>query len=361
MSSKILFIVPYPFNTAPSQRLKFEQYYTELGKMGYEITDRPFISTQFWKIVYKKGFYLKKIFYTIIAYFKRYTLLTTLSKYDIVYVHLWGTPFGTPLYEYLLCKFSKKLVYDIDDLVYKGNSSPNNKYVSILKSGSKVNFLMKHADEVLVSTDKLLDYTRQFTHKVSLIPATIDVKKYDLKSINKSDAVVVGWSGSHTTSKYVHILDNVFKKLASAHNIKIMIMGDPAFTMDSVNIELVQWSAEKEIEYLQLFDIGIHPVPDEEWVYGKSGGKLVQYMAAGIPIVASAIGPNFKVIKNEFNGFLVNSEEEWLNKLELLIINEALRKQMGVNSRHHAETFFSVETNLKHYLAIFNNLSIKER
>lgn len=350
MSSKILFIVPYPFDTAPSQRLKFEQYYTELEKAGYEITIAPFIDRKFWKIIYQKGFYLQKIIYTLLNYLKRFVLLSNVSQYDIVYVHLWATPLGPALYERLLRKFSKKIIYDIDDLIYKGSSSPNNKSVNFLKTSSKVDFLMKYADHVLVSTEKLLSYTQQFTSKVSLIPATIDVNKYHRKAPLLQGPVVIGWSGSHTTSKYLHLLDKVLKKLAQEHDIRIMVMGDKDFAIEGLHIELIEWSAENEVESLLQFDIGLHPVPDEEWVYGKSGGKLVQYMAAGIPIVASAIGPNFKAVENGYNGFLVTSDEEWIAQLKLLITDEKLRRQMGTNAKDCAVKSYSVEANADKYL-----------
>lgn len=355
MSSKILFIVPYPHDTAPSQRLKFEQYYTGLEKAGYEITLAPFIGKGFWKIIYKKGFYLQKVLYTLLYYLKRIILLTKVGRYDVVYIHLWATPFGLPLYEWALWKLSKRIIYDIDDLIYKGGASPNNKSIKFLKTSSKVDFLMKHADHVLVSTEKLMDYTKNFSSKVSLIPATIDVNKYAVDQDERSDTVVIGWSGSHTTSKYLHLLDNVLKAVAEKHKVRIMVMGDPDFVIEGLVVELLAWTTEMEVENLLQFDIGLHPVPDEEWVYGKSGGKLVQYLAAGIPIVASAIGPNFKVIEDGYNGFLVTTEEEWISRLETLIIDGKLRKQMGKNSRDCAVKIYSVDANIDQYLRIFNH------
>ncbi|MDB5005121.1 MAG: glycosyltransferase family 4 protein [Mucilaginibacter sp.] len=307
-----------------------------------------------WNIVYKRNYLFLKAWYTILAYGKRYLLLFKIHKFDIVYIHLWGTPFGLPIYEWLLRKHSKKIIYDIDDLIYKGASSPNNKFMRIFKSGSKVNFLMKYADNVLVSTDKLLEYAKGLTTKISVIPATIDVNKYIDHNKKESDVVVIGWSGSHTTSKYLHLLDNVLKEISSKHNIKIMVMGDTSFYIKGLNIQLIEWTENTEVNSLMQFDIGIHPLPDEEWVYGKSGGKLVQYMAAGIPIVASAIGPNFKVIKNGYNGFLVNDEKDWIDKLDLLVTDSTLRKTMGNNSRKNAVDFYSVEANLAKYLKAFD-------
>ncbi len=350
MEKSILFIVPYPQNTAPSQRLKFEQYYADFEKRGYNIHVESFISEGFWKIIYRNNFYIRKAVYTVSGYLKRYALLFRVHRYDVVYVHLWGTPFGLPIFEWLLRKLSKKLIYDIDDLIYKGESSPGNKFIRFFKSSRKVDFLMYSADKVLISTDKLFSYAGQFTNKLSLIPATIDVGRYRFKKELNLDKVVIGWSGSHTTSKYLHLLDNVLKKISMRPDVKIAVMGDSNFSIVGVNVDLLEWSADTEMHSIQQFDIGLHPIPDEEWVYGKSGGKLVQYMAAGIPIIASAIGPNFKAINDGYNGFLVNDEQAWYDKLELLITDVNLRRQMGLNSKKTAIELYSIEANFSKYM-----------
>jgi glycosyltransferase involved in cell wall biosynthesis len=258
--------------------------------------------------------------------------------------------------EWLTRKLSRKMIYDIDDLVYKAETSPNNKFIKYLKSDAKVNFLMKHSDHLFVSTNTLSLYAKQFNQSITLIPATVDITKYEIQKVRATNIVTIGWSGSHTTSKYLHLLDDVLKKVSQRQQIEIIVMGDKSFNIDNLEIRMLEWSAEKEAENLMKFDIGLHPLPDEEWVYGKSGGKLVQYMAAGIPIVASAIGANFQAIKEGYNGFLVNTDEEWITKLELLINDASLRKQMGLNSKQMAKDIYSVDANLTKYLSVFNAL-----
>ena len=134
-------------------------------------------------------------------------------------------------------------------------------------------------------------------------------------------------------------------------------MGDPEYHVDGLkNLELMSWSLETELQNLQRIDIGLHPLPDEEWVYGKSGGKLVQYMAVGIPTIATAIGPNYDAIKEGFNGFLVNNDQGWKEKLELLITNHVLRIEMGKNVRDTAIHKYSLNSNYNKYLRIFKLL-----
>jgi len=256
----------------------------------------------------------------------------------------------------LIRRLAKKQVYDIDDLVYMVSTSQHNKFIKPLKSSSKINYLIKNSDQVLVSTEELVSYSEKLNVNLTLIPATIDIKKYKYPVKHESDIVVIGWSGSHTTSKYLHLIDGVLRHISQKYRVKIMVMGDDDFTLEGVDIELLHWTAETEIVNIQTFDVGLHPLPDEQWVHGKSGGKLVQYMAAGLPIIATAIGPNYKVIQDGYNGFLVNSEQEWIEKLEILIKDTQLRKQMGDNSRKFAEENLSVEVYASKYLEVFNRL-----
>jgi len=356
-NKRILVICPHPVDYVPGQRLKFEQYFDAWQAAGYQVDVSPFMSEKMQQIVYMEGHFLDKVGGTLGGYICRVKDLFRVKKYDIVYVFLWVTPFGPPFFEYLLRKLASKIVYDIDDLIYMKRTSPANKFIKILKSAGKVNFLMKNANHNLVSTDKLMDYARQFNKNISLIPATVDIKKYPYPVGHKtSETVMIGWSGSHTTSKYLHLLDNVLKKIAEKYTISIQVMGDKNFVVEGLPVELIEWTAATETQNLQQFDIGLHPLPDEEWIYGKSGGKLVQYMAAGLPIVASALGPNCKVIKDGYNGFLADTDEEWIEKLSLLIEDKVLRKQMGANSRQFAEEYYSVEANSVKYLSVFNNL-----
>src|SRR5205085_5404895 len=104
------------------------------------------------------------------------------------------------------------------------------------------------------------------------------------------------------------------------------------------------------------FDIGLYPLPDEEWVYGKSGLKALQYMAAGIPTVASAIGTNFRIIKNGQTGFIASSKEEWLTYLSQLINNKNLRREIGRAAASEVEEKFSINANKDTYLGILRDV-----
>jgi L-malate glycosyltransferase len=358
-SKRMLVVCPYPFGVAPSQRLKFEQYYDIFREDGWDITIRPFISPTFWKVIYKKGHVLQKAFFTIAGYLKRFGLLGSVGRYDLVYVHLWATPFGPPIYETLLRKLSRKMVYDIDDLVYlKNTRNAAHPLVSIVKGRNKPIYLMKHADHVVTCTPYLDNFVRQHNLHTTDISSTVDTDQryHVVNSYADKQTVTIGWSGSLSTSKYFYLLKNVFLKLQQRHSFRLLVMGDPGVTIPGLDIEAIPWKEEYEISTLQRFDIGVYPLPEEDWVYGKSGLKAIQYMALGIPTVATAIGANYRVIEDGVSGFLVKTDDEWVNALSELIRDSGLRKTIGSKARARVEQMFSIKANKEKYLQILNGL-----
>jgi len=362
MSKKIIFICPYPENVAPSQRLKYEQYFGHIKAAGYSITVSPFITLPFWKIIYKKGFFLKKAFFTFLAYSKRFGLLFSIRKYDVVYVHLWATPFGPPFYEWLLRKFARKMFYDIDELVYLKNvKSKANALVTYIKGRKKPIYLMKKADHVITCTPYLDQFTRQFNSQTTDISSTVDTETRYLpvNDYSNNRIVTVGWSGSLNTSKYFYLLENVLKELKKKYQFHIFVMGDAGVKIDGLTIEGIDWKEETEIKNLQRIDIGLYPLPNEEWVLGKSGLKAIQYMALGIPTIATAIGANFRVIENNVSGFLVKSNEEWYDAIGKLIENAELRRQISMAGRKRIEQLYSIKENAKKYLEAIEPTRVK--
>ena len=353
---RILVVCPHPENTAPGQRLKYEQYFESWRDAGYDLTISSFMSKRFWKIVYQKGNFLEKIFWTFCGYLIRIKDLFRLPFYDGVYVFLWVTPFGFPIFERLFTAFNKKLIYDIDDMVFLGHVSEANKLILKLKGKSKMIYLMKKAKHVITCTPTLDAFVRQHNQKTTDISSTINTDWYQPKSsYPKKEELILGWSGSHSTSKYLHLLDEVIKELLKKYSLKIKVIGDADFNMSEVNVNSIEWNSEDEVKELSEIDIGLYPLPDESWVLGKSGLKALQYMALGIPTVATSIGANSRVIKDGEDGFLVNTNEEWISALSKLIEDNQLREKIGKAARLKVENQFSIKANKKTYLEILKS------
>ena len=355
---KILVLCPHPVGFAPGQRLKYEQYFSDWKKNGFHIEVRPFMTEAFQRDLYKKGKFLKKAMGIITGYFRRTKDLFLFPKYDGVYIFLWVTPLGLPVFEWMVCKLAKKIIYDIDDLVFLKNERIEPWYALLLKGRKKPSFLMKRVNHVITCTPFLDSYARQFNTNTTDISSTINTQNYlPVNPYTNDKIITLGWSGSHSTVRMLKTILPVFQELKKRIDFNLLVMGSADIELEGIPVEAMEWTEEKEIEILQRMDIGLYPLPlDEEWVNGKSGLKALQYMALGIPAVASNIGCNDRVIEQGVSGFLVTSREEWIEKLVLLMNDPTLRKQIGLAGRERVEKMFSVKANAPVYLSILNKV-----
>ena len=354
---KILFLAPYPVGCAPSQRFKYEQYYSRFESNGFDITTSSFVHHAFWKIIYKPGNILLKAWYTLVGYVKRVGDLFRLRSYDIVYIHLWVTPLGPPIFEWLVNHIARKVIYDLDDMIYLGHTSEANKKFIGLKGKTKMPYLIQHANHVIVSSPELFEFASTLNPRTSDITSTVDTDRFVIhKKGPENEKLVIGWTGTHSTSKYLHLLDHVLQRLAKEINFKLVVIGDESFECEGVEIEHRIWSEETEVKELSDIDIGLYPLPFEQWIMGKSGLKAITYMSLGIPCVAAAIGANMRVIEESITGYLVKTDEEWYTKIKALAENRKLRTELGIRGRKVVEEKFSIHANLDNYLSVLHSV-----
>ena len=353
---KICIVCPYPQGVAPSQRLKFEQYYQTFGDHGWEVHVFPFQTRRFWDIVYQKNRIIEKIIWTLFGYWNRIKLLFQLRKFDIVYIHLFVTPFGSPVLEWLYVVIAKGIVYDIDDLVYMGSTSESNQWISKLKGKQKPIFLMKRANYVVTTTPYLVDFCSKYNDRVIGIPPSLDQNLIYPMIKMESDRLVIGWSGSHSTLKYLAIAEVALRRIASKYEIDFLVFGDQDYTLDGVNVIAKSWDVSEENRIFNMIDIAIYPQEKEIWSEGKYGGKMIQYLAAGLPMVISNSNSLIpKVLKNNENAIIVdNSTEEWEVAIELLIQDVELRNKISKNARSLFLEKFSMEANKHLYLKVLS-------
>jgi glycosyltransferase involved in cell wall biosynthesis len=356
---KVLFLSPYPYGRAASQRLKYEQYFDHFRANGYVPETSSFIDEKFWKVIYKPGFVWQKIMGTLRGYARRCFDLFRLHRYDIVYIHLWVTPIGPPVFEWLVRKLSKKIVYDIDDMIYKSESSAINNLAFMLKGRNKPVALMKYADHVITCTPDLNAFALQYCSHCTDISSTLDTERIQPVNTYKNDhTMVIGWTGTHSTVPYLYLLENVLRRLAKERKYILRVIGNFNFHMEDVPYEYLDWNAADEAAQLQAIDIGLYPLPVDAWVMGKSGLKALTYMTLAIPVVATNVGAAInRVITDNYNGFLVRTEDEWLEKLVYLIDHPKEREKLGIHARQTVLEKFSVEANKPVYLGILKSLA----
>lgn len=355
---KLLIVCPHPEDVAPGQRLKYEQYFDFFRENGYDLDIKPFMTMRFWNIVYKRGHFIEKVFWTILGYLRRLVLIPKIPFYDGMYIFLNIIPFGTPFMEWIYITLNPNYIYDIDDLYYLGRTNKVNKILRLFRSPAKYEYLMRHAKHIIVCTPYLQQYAGQFNKNITDISSTINTDTYlPIEKNKEKDEIILGWSGSQSTYPYMHYMDEIIKEIAGERKIKLHILGTDNYRIEGVDVVSYKWSKDLEIPFIQGFDIGLYPLPlDDEFVYGKSGLKALQYMAIGIPTVATAVGTIFRIIKDGENGFLAKTKEEWKTKLMLLIDNPVLRERIGLNARNTVESEYSIKTNRDKYLSILRTV-----
>jgi glycosyltransferase involved in cell wall biosynthesis len=355
---KILFICPYPFGQAPSQRFRFEQYLDLLKSNGYNFDLKSFFSDNAWSILYKEGRYLQKIIGIVSGFFLRGITLFTLHRYEYVFIHREATPLGPPFFEYLAAKvFRKKIIYDFDDAIWLPNTSAENWLAAKLKWHSKVKAICKWSYKVSCGNEFLLNYAQLYSSRVFLNPTTIDTENLHNKIHRNSNnsQVTIGWTGTHSTLKYLDPFEKIFTALEKKFpdQLKLLVIADKKPNLLIESLQFSHWAKDTEIDDLLRFDIGIMPLTDDEWAKGKCGFKALQYMALGIPVVASPVGVNTTIIDHHKNGYLCNTPDEWEAYLENLIKNTSLRVLMGETGRRKIIDHYSVSSNSSNFLSLF--------
>lgn len=359
MSVKRLAVLcPYPPDRAPSQRFKFEQYYDSWRRAGWRVQVHPFWDEAGWEALYASGRTVAKALGFVRGLARRRRALKAALEADLVYLHLEAVPLGPPLLERRIARAGVPLVYDIDDLVHLPHASRANPFMRRLRSPDKVTELLGLADHVVVCTEYLRELALEHADAVTNISSTIDLGRYRPRPHrDRTEGAVVGWSGSHSTSPYLHLLDDVLRELQESDGIRVRVIGDASFRIPGVELTATEWRAGTEVADLSEIDVGVYPLPREEWVLGKSGLKALQYMALEIPTVAEDVGTNREIVDPGRNGFLVEGPDAWLSTLRRLVRDPDLRRRVGREGRRTVEERYSVKANTEAYLSVLEVVS----
>jgi glycosyltransferase involved in cell wall biosynthesis len=354
---KLLIITHHRKDRSPGQRFRFEQYLDFLSANGYEITFSNFINESDDKVFYGAGNLLGKVRVVLKNIFIRISNVLSANKYDAILIYREAFVFGSTIFEYLLSKSKAKLIYDFDDSIWLLDVSTGNKAFSFLKSPDKTKKIIGYCDMITVGNEYLANYARQYNNNVKIIPTTIDTTYHINKNKQTKTRICVGWTGTDTTAKHFEYLLPTLEKLYKKFpNIYFKMICDRAISYPSLNLESTKWNKETEIEQLSEIDVGIMPLPDDKWANGKCGFKGLQYMSLEIATIMSPVGVNTEIIQQGINGFLASTEEEWLDKLTLLIENEELRLLLGKAGRKTIENKYSVKAWENKYLEYYNEL-----
>lgn len=234
--------------------------------------------------------------------------------------------------------YARKVIYDFDDAVMysdKHTDRPSRKRQKSFKRTVRL------ADVVIAGNSYLAEHARRFCLNVNVLPTGLDTHTYkpktDLKNNGKLRLV---WIGSKSTLGYLAELKPALEEIGSRFdNVVLRIICDVFFDLNNLEVEKCLWSLRKEVVDLATSDIGLAPLPDNRFTRGKCGFKILQYAAAGLPVVASPVGVNTEYVREGRNGFLAGDCAEWIDKISSLLKDSQLRQQMGRAGRQKVKQF----------------------
>lgn len=362
----MLVLCPYPYGVAAGQRLKFEQYYDDWRSVGWEVDVAPFMDLRLWRVLYERGHLAAKAIGIVKGRLRRLRDLIRMSRYDLVYCHMYVTPLGTSLPEQVMRARAKRLVYDVEDNVmahvdHVGSDHPN-PLIRFLRASAKYRFLVREADHVVTSSPALNDRCKIINRNAACtyISSSVDSERFNPAHRYSNDGIVtIGWTGTFSSRPYLDLIRRALQKLASERPFRLRVIGNFDYDLPGVDLEVVRWTAEREIEDLQVIDIGLYPLPVDDWVSGKSGLKAIQYMMMAIPCVATAVGTTSLIIRDDENGLLVRTDDEWIEALKRLLDDPQLRRRLGEAARQDAVAKYSTKTIAAQYRQVLS--SVMER
>jgi glycosyltransferase involved in cell wall biosynthesis len=292
-------------------------------------------------LLYQTGNLGRKLTNVARLFARRFSTIRSARQYDAVYVFREAALLGPPIFEWLIKKARVPMVFDFDDAIFVSYRSPSNGYLSYLKFAAKTKTICRLASHVMVGNPYLAEYARQVNPHVTIIPTTIDTEKYEVRRPEPADVPIIGWTGSFSTVQHLDTLGSALQKLAESERFRLRVIGTPEYRLPGVDVEAFAWRSETEVDDLRPIDVGIMPLPNDAWSKGKCGLKALQFMALGIPTICSPVGVNTDIIQDGQNGFIADSHEEWVTKLQLLLRSPELRRQMGLAGRATVEERYS--------------------
>ena len=304
---------------------------------NFQVLDKP---TGLSEIMRHAGYYLSRVA-------SRLGHLFSARRYDVVVFEKELVPYVPYGLEAILKLLQPKTVMLLDDATYIYYARHPSALVR-LACRNKIERVMQACAHIIVWNEHLGEYARRFNPSVSVVNTGIDLRRYRVKETARdgmpdTSRAVIGWIGTPNSFPYVRTLESVFQTLARHYNVELHVISSQPYTSPHINVVNKTWSLQTEIEDLLALDIGIMPLPDDEWTRGKSGAKAVQYMATGVPTVCSAVGVAPHLIQDGINGLLASNAHEWESKLTFLIENPTLRREMGLRGRRTVEDTYCLQ------------------
>ena len=329
-----------------ASRVRFLQFLPFLDREGFTFDILPLLDDDYIRAIYQGG--RPRLWPIVRAYGRRIGALLSRRKYDFIWIEKEALPWLPAWLEAVLLS-DLPYVVDIDDAWFLHYDSHRSMMVRGVLGG-KIAALFQRCALAIVGNAYLADYARRVgAPRVELIPSTIDLVRYTGKSwatpdrAAKRGPIVIGWIGTPVTAPYLSTIEPALRAVLSAGDSILHVIGAPIPAgLADLPAKSIAWDEITEVEEISRFDIGIMPLPNDDWAKGKCGYKLLQVMAAARPVIGSALGANLDIVQNGQNGFLAGSPAEWRSAFERLIGNAELRTRIGEAGRRTVEQRYAL-------------------
>jgi glycosyltransferase involved in cell wall biosynthesis len=336
---KVLFLTRYS-QRGGSSRYMVHQYLPAYAQAGMTCTVAPLFDDRYFdfgvldrptgmgEIVRHSLYYARRVLLRLRA-------LIDAHRYDLVVLEKELFPYVPYGFEEWLRRRGVKLVVLFDDATYAYYRQHPFPLVRLLCRG-KIERIVRSATHVIVWNDHLAGYMRRLNPRVSVVNSGVDITRYppkDYRAPRTTDRLVIGWIGTPNGFPYLRSLETIFAELAQQYPIELHVISSMAYSSAHVRVVNRTWSMQTEVQHLHDLDIGVMPLPNDEWTQGKSGVKAVQYMAVGVPAVCSPVGVARRLIAHNVNGMLADHPTAWRCALARLLDDPDLRERMGMAGR----------------------------
>ncbi|WP_247877179.1 glycosyltransferase family 4 protein [Azospirillum brasilense] len=342
-ASSVLMLTRYG-RLGASSRLRFLAYLPALRDAGFQVIEAPLLDDGYLQRLYGgEPLDRRQI---AAAYARRLAALRSARRHGVVWLEKEALPWLPFKAEAAAGLGRTPYVMDIDDAWFERYAGHRLAPVRALLGG-KFTALARNARIVLAGSPYLADWARGAgCPDVRLLPTVVDLARYPLLPVSDECGsgkprrpAIVGWIGSPSTARYLGMVGGALARLATILRLRVIGASNLALPVPA---DCLPWREDGETEELSRFDIGIMPLPDSPWERGKCGYKLIQYMAAGRPVVASPVGVNTTLVQHGVNGFLADGEDAWADALGRLAADPALRARMGAAGRQLVEERYAL-------------------
>lgn len=325
-----------------SSRIRSYQYLPALKRSGIEVVPLPLFDSR-----YLNGLYAGKkrnISRIVAAYFKRIQRIVRSSGFDLIWIEKELFPWAPSWFESYLTHKKIPFVVDYDDAIFH-HYDLNSHYLLRRLLGRKIDRIMQKARLVIAGNRYLAHRAVQAGASwIERIPTVIDLAKYRVIPAGKNTPFTIGWIGSPTTATYLKRVEQALIGFCRKHDSRLVVIGAENLNLSpKIPIDSRPWSEASEAASIAEFDVGIMPMPDTPWARGKCGYKLIQYMGCGRPVIASGVSADLDIIQDGETGYLVNSTEQWIDRLNTLYYDKKLASKMGKKGREIVVTRYSLQ------------------